>query len=312
MKNILIDTCSWIDLLNEDDNKLLPHLEFWKDNNYINIISNKVIIDEWNKHKELQKKKFTESATTKYRHLLEVSKKENLHLPALKPRIENVENQIKSIDKLISEAIILEIDNETKAYISDRNLNGKAPFHNKVDSIKDAYIIYSALKHFEGSEEGFIFISANKSDFGNPTNLEKEIHSDIVEHYCNVKIEYYSEIGRAISQLKADLPMVLSSETEIEQPENDSIFIDRTKETLDQLYDYITTVHKEIKFIPLDIFVSGYPFKIHKNSYSDYNIFTVYTENLELFKLMKSFRISNSGKIEILDNSFMENVNEYE
>jgi hypothetical protein len=28
--NIFIDTCSWVDLLSENDNKLLPHLEFWK------------------------------------------------------------------------------------------------------------------------------------------------------------------------------------------------------------------------------------------------------------------------------------------
>lgn len=48
MKNILIDTCGWLDLLDEHDNKLLPHLEFWKDNNYVNIISNQVIIEEWN------------------------------------------------------------------------------------------------------------------------------------------------------------------------------------------------------------------------------------------------------------------------
>jgi hypothetical protein len=56
MKNILIDTCSLIDLLSEDKNKLLPHLEFWKQNNCINFVTHKLIIEEWNKHKEKQKK----------------------------------------------------------------------------------------------------------------------------------------------------------------------------------------------------------------------------------------------------------------
>ncbi|QSW88464.1 hypothetical protein J0383_19730 [Flavobacterium endoglycinae] len=312
MKNILIDTCSWVDLLDEYDNKLLPHLEFWKDNNYINIICNKVIIDEWSKHKELQRKKFSDSAATKYKHVIEVSKKENISLPHLKPKIENVENQISSIDKLISEAIMVTVDNETKAYISDRTIDRKAPFHNKIESTKDAYIIYSALKHFEGSEEGFIFISANKGDFGNPSNLEIEIHSDIIEHYPTAKIEYYSDIGRAINQLKKDLPMVLSSETENEQPANDVIFIDRTKAILDQLYDYLTAVHKEIMFVPIEIFVNHYPFKNSKYSYSSYNVFTLYTENLAIFDFMKSFNIADNGEIEIIDNTFFEKVIDYE
>jgi len=58
MKNVLIDTCSWIDLLTEDTNNLLPHLEFWINNECINIISHEIIIEEWNKHKIKQKKGF--------------------------------------------------------------------------------------------------------------------------------------------------------------------------------------------------------------------------------------------------------------
>ena len=75
MKNILIDTCSWIDLLTEDTNNLLPHLEFWTSNECINIISHKLIIDEWNKHKIKQKQRFSASLKTKYKHTLEVVKK---------------------------------------------------------------------------------------------------------------------------------------------------------------------------------------------------------------------------------------------
>ena len=73
--NVLIDTCSWLDLLSENINKLLPHFEFWKNNDCINIITHKIILEEWNKHKQRRKKEFADSLNTKYRHTAEIAKK---------------------------------------------------------------------------------------------------------------------------------------------------------------------------------------------------------------------------------------------
>lgn len=314
MKNILIDTCSWIDLLSEDENKLLPHLEFWKNNNCINIITNKIIVDEWNKHKELQKKIFSERAKTKYKHAKEIIKKEKLIIPDLEPRNENIENQIALIDKLISESIHLEADTKIKAYISDKNIAGKAPFHNK-NSPKDAYIIYTALNYFEELNKEFIFISSNKSDFGNPSNLETEIHPEIIEDFPNAKINYFNDIGRAINHLKNDLPISMVSANEsdiIDNEKSDKISIDKSKPILDQVFDYISIMHKEISFVPINIFIKNYPFKNTPNSYPYYSIFNVSTDNLEFFNLLKSIKVTNDNILEIENYTYFDNVVDYE
>jgi len=166
------------------------------------------------KHKERQKKRFEESLITKYKHALEIGKKEKLSVPKnLAPNLENIDSQIKSIDEILNDAIQLDTSDEIKIFCSDRTISDtatgkrKAPYHNKLDSTKDAYIIFSALKYFSDLGQDFLFISANKGEFGSPDELETKIHSEITENYSRVNVQYISDIGRAINVLKTELPL---------------------------------------------------------------------------------------------------------
>lgn len=316
MKNILIDTCSWIDLLSENSNKLLPHLEFWKNNNCINIITHEIILQEWNEHKVKQKKKFFESINTKYKHAVEIGKKEKLLIPEnLAPNIQNIENQIRTIDELLKSATVLKTSDDIKIICSDRTILKQAPFHNKVDSMKDAYIIFSALTHFSNQNHDFIFISANKDDFGSPSNLELAIHPDIIDNYSNVNMVYFSDIGRVINNLKQEIPLVLLPEdtnnlNTIEL--KDEIVIDKTKPILDQIHDYVSIRHNELNFYPIDIFIDHYPFKLESNSYSYYAIFNLTINNEELFGLFKAVEISEKNHVSLTNPIYYEGVNNYE
>lgn len=320
MKNIIIDTCSLINLLTEDKNKLLPHLEFWKQNNCINFVTHKLIIEEWNKHKEKQKKRFEDSLKTKYKHTVEISKKEKLLVPeTLVPNIENIDSQIQLIDELLEESIQLDTSDEIKVFCSDRTIRDndtdkrKAPYHNKLDSTKDAYIIFSALKHFSDLGQDFLFISANKDDFGSPEELETKIHPEIIENYSSINVQYIGDIGRAINILKTELPISLLPEeiNNVNTIKNeDEIEIDKTKPILEQVHDYITARHKEISFYPISLLINHYPFKT--NSYSYYSTFDLNTDNEELFELFKSVEIAENNEINIKETKLFEKVNDYE
>jgi len=319
MKNILIDTCSLIDLLSEDKNKLLPHLEFWKQNNCINFVTHEVIVDEWNKHKEKEKQRFENSLKTKYKHTVEVGKKEKLLIPEnLKPNLLNIESQIRTIDEILRDSIVLKTPDDVKIFCSDRTIRDaiterrKAPYHNNLDSTKDAYIIFSALEYFSQLGQGFMFISSNIREFGSLNNLDAEIHSEIIENYTTIEVEYFSDIGRAINNLKNEFPVSLLSEeintvNSIEY--NDEIDINKAKPILEQVYDYVSARHKEISFYPISLFINHYPFKT--NSYSYYSVFNLNTDNEELFELFKSVEISSENDIDIKDSKFYKDIHDY-
>jgi hypothetical protein len=320
MKNILIDTCSLIDLLSEDKNKLLPHLEFWKQNNCINFVTHKLIIEEWNKHKEKQKKRFEDSLKTKYKHTVEISKKEKLLVPeTLVPNLENIDSQIQSIDELLKDSIQLDTSDEIKAFCSDRTIRDtdsdkrKAPYHNKLDSTKDAYIIFSALKHFSDLRQDFLFISANKDDFGSPNELDTKIHPEIIENYSSINVQYISDIGRAINVLKTELQISLLPD-EIDNvntfKNEDEIEIDKNKPLLEQINDYLSARHKEISFYPISLLINHYPFK--KNSFSYYSTFNLNTDNEELFEFFKSVQIAENNEVSIKEAKFINGVTDYE
>ncbi|WP_299442996.1 hypothetical protein [uncultured Aquimarina sp.] len=302
-------------MLTEDTNNLLPHLEFWESNECINIISHEIIIEEWNKHKVKQKKRFSDSLNTKYKHTLEVVKKEKLTIPEkLEPNIQNIDEQIEIIDNLLANSKILSVPNNIKILCSDRTISKKAPFHNKLDSTKDAYIIFSTIEHFKEENQEFLFISANKNEFGAPNNIELEIHPEIIEGFSNIKVSYFADIGRAINSLKQELPISMlppnvdnTNELEIE----DKVLIDKSKPILDQVFDYISIRQKEVSFFPLSLFSNQYPFKAKANSQPYYSFFSLTSDNQELFDLFNSVNISEANIITITNADFYKGVKDY-
>lgn len=309
MINLLIDTCTWIDLLNVDEkNEYLAHLEFWINNNYLKLITHEIIIKEWNDHKLDEKNKFEQSLNTKYKHAKEVIIRERLPMPYdLEPNTLNIEKQIAKIDELLQHAEVLKTTKDVKEICSDRTIKPrKAPFHNKLDSTKDAYIIFTALKFFSKLKEDFVFISSNKSDFGSPDNLEREIHPEIIENYAKIKIQYYSEIARAIVDFKNILPasIVFPEESQpIENETNNEFQIDTSKSILDQLYDYLALRFKEINFVPTHLLVRHYPFVKNSTSFANYSLFSISIDNDQLFQFFNSFEVLDEFKI-IYKNTF--------
>ena len=243
-----------------------------------------------------------------------MQKKENLPIPQnLEPNIQNIENQIKIIDELLSSGTTLDTSDDIKIKCSDRSISKEAPYHNKQDSTKDAYIVFSALKHFEELGQDFLFISANKNDFGDPQNLETKIHPELTKDYPSVKVRYFSEIGRAITELKEELPILLLPEQVSSEKLNNtdnSIEIDSTKHILDQIYDYVSFIRKELDFYPINLFVNHYPFRTSDKTYSYHSIFTLNIDNPKLFELFSVIEITENNTVNITNTKMFENVDD--
>jgi hypothetical protein len=68
--------------------------------------------------KKNRKKRFEDSLKTKYKHTVEISKKEKLLVPeTLVPNLENIDSQIQSIDELLKDSIQLDTSDEIKAFL---------------------------------------------------------------------------------------------------------------------------------------------------------------------------------------------------
>lgn len=69
MKYFLIDTCSWINLIDHGrENPQIDKLSYWIQEGLIELIVPELIIKEWNEHKENEKVRIQEQWKTKQKH----------------------------------------------------------------------------------------------------------------------------------------------------------------------------------------------------------------------------------------------------
>ncbi|MBP6236433.1 MAG: DUF4935 domain-containing protein [Saprospiraceae bacterium] len=205
-------------------------------NREIVILTNEIIIEEWNRNKEVAK-----NLIQKYRKSLEGNKG---HFSNIKKFLEEVdkvrldaifENYTKNLNHVIDnnekhiaqvEYLLLdktekiEITQEIKARAAERAINKLAPFKgDKSNSMADAVVLLSAIEHLKkvsivptlgDYEEHFYifpnstFVTINKGDFANPEN-ENEIHPDLKSVLDEAKIKYEANIGKVLNAIKNEL-----------------------------------------------------------------------------------------------------------
>jgi hypothetical protein len=302
--NVLIDTCSLILLLSASKSEyLIDNLEFWINNKRIRLFTNEVVVREWNEKKEQQREQFHHNQRTKYNHTREVLKIENLRVSKeLQPSTELFDKQITRIDSLLAGAVLLTISKDVKAKSAERIIPPrKAPFHNNALSTKDAFIIFSALEYFYQQSIPFIFISDNKNDFAAFDDSDRNIHPELIEDYPGVQIEYYRNIGHAISDLRKqiDIALIRDEQSVTTESNNSSVDlpVDRTKPMLDQLAEYLTMIHEDVVYVPAKIVVSHYPFRIGNQHSASYGLFTAETSNEKLISFFAQLGFDQNGAL---------------
>lgn len=83
--------------------------------------------------------------------------------------------------------------------------------------------------------------------------------------------------------------------------------VDETKLLIDQLNDYFKHHFEELNVMPIHLFINNFPFKKSSNFYPYYSLFTLSSDNDELFAFFDSLKIEN-GEVSTSEKKFIKNV----
>ena len=76
-----------------------------------------------------------------------------------------------------------------------------------------------------------------------------------------------------------------------------AVVIDKSKTQLEQLYDYILVKFKEVNNVPIHLLTRSYPFKKEDSFFPYYSVFSLSTDNEELFEFFESIKIEKNGEL---------------
>jgi len=222
MTNILIDTCVWLDLAKTSKHEKLVNLldqlvEDWE----ISLVIPEIIITEFNNNKDrivIDAGKNLSSYFEKVRDTIydygdEKNKKAIMgHLDEFTSKIptfgDAVLNSVQKIEKLFSQAEIIQTTDEILLRASKRALHKKAPFHLSKNSIGDAIIIESYIEYIIQNESQnckFMFVTHNKSDFSLKNGNHKIPHEDIAKAFDSIKSFYFINLIDALNEIDPEL-----------------------------------------------------------------------------------------------------------
>ena len=239
MKNIvkgcdlaILDTNVWIYICNthsfqKDETGQYPHIKMFNslkelvDNEDLKILTNDLIIEEWNRNKAATRKYINRlnGELVEKRNRLKMKIKNNSEESAqlikaileIEKNIERNEVHLIDVEEFLKDKTIkYPITNESKIVAADQAIAKKAPFTGKKsNSMADMVILLSGIdyikKHYSAEIiEDYVlhpnsyFVSGNKSDFSSKDN-EQEIHKDISSFMDEVGMCYFTNLGEFIN-----------------------------------------------------------------------------------------------------------------
>lgn len=228
MTYLILDTNTWIYLASGYDPMKGQHSEkvhsillqrlIQKINSYeIVIIVPDLVIQEWDKNKkntevylnELQRKiSFNQDYFLSIQRFLTTENKKplnNIHKDfeiGIKREIAKCKFRIDQVEEILKKnSIIVEIDDDIKAKVSDLAINKKAPFHHNKNSHADAAILLSIVKYLsdkvDGLQNNAIFVSNNSDDFCINKN-DRRLHPDLSHLFDSVHLKLELHLGSAL------------------------------------------------------------------------------------------------------------------
>ena len=218
MHYLIIDTCVWIDLCNNNNNKeIREKLSNLVNRKKVKLIIPQLVIVEWERNKQ---SKIIDRRVTSIGGMIKNAKNILEYLPQeessyikgileIFPKekiIQQVLEEIKAIEYLFNHpsTIKLEIEENVKLQAVEFALEKKAPFKEK-NSMADALILLSAIDYIRKKKlTNCIFVSTNTKDFGSNSET-KGIHEDLKELFDEYGIKYFLNIGLAINEIEKDL-----------------------------------------------------------------------------------------------------------
>lgn len=216
MVDIILDTSVWITNVAADEPKgVFNELVELFENSEINLLSNNIILEEWERNKErilvLIRKSIKDDFTSAknittyleiedskaYSDLLRKYSSEDI-------RIEEENKRFEAITDIIKRATQTIITDEMKLQVVDWAIEKKAPFMIKKNSVADALILLSSIEHRNNYGGGMrpkgIFITMNHTDYADPEDKDLP-HPDLEEMLDGADITYVRHLNQALFTL---------------------------------------------------------------------------------------------------------------
>lgn len=285
----------------------LIELENYINSGKITLLTHKVILEEWKRHKDDDKERKT-------RKLLGSPKsKDNSKseiIPSQLPiTTAHINLQFELVDKLLENATVLTTPQAINHEVAERIREKKAPFHIKQISLNDWEIIGSAALYCEHNNIPILnFISFNHTDFAIDSEDGYVIHHDFANRFDKVKINYYKEIQHFITDVKNHLIPEHFLTGKIIRNEKYSYKSSVKLNDLDSLYYLFKDIFEDISFIPLHQLAKYHPFSKPGNVYTYYTQFEIDNVRDELVEFFENIKIDNSLSFELIDGSLLVNI----
>lgn len=220
MFNVLIDTCVWLDLAQDQkQTPLLLVVENMVKAGLLTLLVPRLVLKEFQKNRTRVSKTSARSLTAHFQQVKEAvnkaggnekRKKELLaQLDDVNHRIPIIggtaEGVLDRIEKLLKTATIIETSNEVMLKAADRALHKKAPCHHEnKNSMADAVVIetyFDTVKSKGSAGQRFAFVTHNKTDFSLTSGNQKQPHEDFAAMFSKIKSMYFINLAECLRRI---------------------------------------------------------------------------------------------------------------
>ncbi len=215
MIDLILDTNIWISHIAKDKpTGIFDVLKKQVEDGEVVLLINEIIRDEWRRNrertiKEIEKEiKIISKTALKMKPFLNDENKGKIedllsdYNKEEEKRIELANKRIEEVEKLMENATEIEVTDEMKIQVANWALEKRAPFIKKANSVGDALILLSAVKHRQKNKSAHfipgIFVSFNHTDYSQKNNID-QIHEDLEEILEEVNLFYKRNIGEVLN-----------------------------------------------------------------------------------------------------------------
>lgn len=312
---LLIDTCIWNRLVSPKElSYLLSKLEPLVLEGHIKLLVPKVLLEEWEKHREHSAKEKIDSFFRENNTQAQLKKlfdqEAGLHMEEMIVEAKSkLYSQISSIDTLLTKyAIKIDEPQNVINLIYEHQTSGKEPFHTGKNNLKDARLIFSALNYL--STNGITtlhFVSSNLKDFGEKKQDAFAIFPQIQLQFPSIEVICFEHFKLAHEFIVENYRIPKKQqELPYRKRKLNKIFIDRNKSIIDQVHQYFSVQFEYVDILPKELFLEQYPFLLNEKVIFSRRPYTLTTDNEELYTILTGVEVAK-GQLIITNESLQLN-----
>jgi hypothetical protein len=222
MLHLLIDTCVWLDLAkNFREQPVINALEDLIAARQIKLVVPQIIVDEFNRNKSRVIEDARRGVQSHFRLVREAVSRfgDDEYRDSTLKALNEVDHKIftgtelaldavDKIEELLTAKPPLVTTDAIKRRVTERALEGLAPYHRAKNSVADAILIEVYAELIGGREsktKRFAFVTHNSKDFSEPNGDRRMPHPDIASLFEPPKSTYWGSLVDVIKDVNSEL-----------------------------------------------------------------------------------------------------------